>query len=119
MRNKMNDNILIHTNYAVNIGTSAADLKKSFKTFKMQRTISDKVAHRNVRFQDSKAKQEVQLQDAEFSKVDNPVLSFVGPATKNVVKRSQTFTEPEYNLWEYGRIIDTEALAMRAFLKKK
>lgn len=115
----MNDNILIHTNYAVNIGTSAADLKKSFKTFKMQRTISDKVAHRNVRFQDSKAKQEVQLQDAEFSKVDNPVLSFVGPATKNVVKRSQTFTEPEYNLWEYGRIIDTEALAMRAFLKKK
>ena len=119
MRNKMNDNILIHTNYAVNIGTSAADLKKSLKTFKMQRTISDKVAHRNVRFQDSKAKQEVQLQDAEFSKVDNPVLSFVGPATKNVVKRSQTFTEPEYNLWEYGRIIDTEALAMRAFLKKK
>lgn len=46
----------------------------------------------------------------------NPTLSYAGPKAQFV--RSQ-WNSAEYDLFEYGRIIDTESFVSRAFLKKR
>lgn len=127
----MTPEIILHTNYRPSAELSAQDLDKQMKRLKLNqaRGIDTKGTRSKLRdmnsyetsLQDSKVQQkaEVSLKDEEFTSVDNPVLSFFGPATKNVIKRSERFTEQEYNLYEYGRIIDTEALVARTFTKKK
>ena len=130
----MTPEIILHTNYRPSMELSAQDIGKHMKRLKLNdaRGISTKGQRSRLRDmntyetslqdrfkQDASQKAEVSLKDEEFTSVDNPVLSFFGPATKNVIKRSERFTEQEYNLYEYGRIIDTEALVARTFTKKK
>ena len=127
----MTPEIILHTNYRPSMELSAQDIGKHMKRLKLNqsRGINSKFSRSSLRdmngyelsIQDHKTSQkaEVALKDEEFTNVDNPVLSFFGPATKNVIKRSERFTEQEYNLYEYGRIIDTESLVARTFTKKK
>ncbi len=51
-----------------------------------------------------------------FKTVKNPTLSFFGPTIDNV--RATYWQSHAYDLYEYGRIIDTESFVARAFNKK-
>ena len=48
----------------------------------------------------------------------SPVLSFFGPRVNSVSNYTE-FTPHEYDLYEYSRIIDTEAIVYKAFERKK
>ena len=48
----------------------------------------------------------------------SPVLSFFGPRVNSVSNYTE-FTQHEYDLYEYSRIIDTEAIVYKAFERKK
>ena len=53
----------------------------------------------------------------EFKQVKNPTLSFFGPKLDNV-KVNILAISYAYDLYEYGRIIDTESFVARAFNKR-
>lgn len=56
------------------------------------------------------------IKSLKISRVKNPAKSyFTSPNSKD----NKHFNSHEYDLYEYGRIIDTEALVARAFQKKK
>lgn len=52
----------------------------------------------------------------KFKQVKNPTLSFFGPKLDNV--KATYWQSHAYDLYEYGRIIDTESFVARAFNKK-
>lgn len=51
-----------------------------------------------------------------FKQIKNPTLNFFGPKADNV--KATYWQSHAYDLYEYGRIIDTEAFVARAFNKK-
>ena len=52
----------------------------------------------------------------KFKPIKNPTLNFFGPKADNV--KATYWQSHAYDLYEYGRIIDTEAFVARAFNKK-
>lgn len=52
----------------------------------------------------------------KFKQIKNPTLSFFGPRLDNV--KTTYWQSHAYDLYEYGRIIDTESFVARAFNKK-
>lgn len=59
-----------------------------------------------------------QIKTAKIYKTKNPALSFFTPNSMPNSRRGRAFQEGEYDLYEIGRIIDTESLVARAFNKK-
>lgn len=51
--------------------------------------------------------------------VNSPVLSYFGNRTSSIGAMSDIYTGHEYDLYEYSRIIDTEAIVYKAFGRKK
>lgn len=115
----MKHEIILQTNYRPVGELNQQVMRDSFKSFKRKLPGISRSSFEGSRVIRDRAEAAGELQDAQLQSVDNVVLSYFGPATKNVIKRSNRFTEQEFNLYEYGRIIDTEALVARTFLKKK
>lgn len=59
-----------------------------------------------------------QIKSAKIYKAKNPALSFFTPNSMPNSRNGRAFRDGEYDLYEIGRIIDTESLVARAFNKK-
>lgn len=59
-----------------------------------------------------------QIRTAKVYKTKNPALSFFTANSMPNSRRGRAFQDGEYDLYEIGRIIDTESLVARAFNKK-
>lgn len=59
-----------------------------------------------------------QIKSIKMYKAKNPTISFFAPQGNRFASRGRPFQDGEYDLYEAGRIIDTESLVSRAFNKK-